>query len=429
MMEPKYNTQLYKRITSIFNLQKDADETGTIENIRKNVDFHGANVWTLVFAIFIASIGLNMNSTAVIIGAMLISPLMGPILGLGLALGINDETLLKKSFRNLVIAVLISICTSTIYFFISPIHEAESELLARTYPTFYDILIAFFGGAAGIVSISRKERGPSVAGVAIATALMPPLCTAGFAVATGNFKFLAGALYLFLINSVFIALSTFLFVRYMKFTVVQFEHKEERIKRRRWISVIITALVLPSLFFAWTLLQESRFRLAAERFLREELHSAKIFVVEKNFKYRYSEPIIEVGLVGTPLSNDEIKNITQRLPLYGLAKARLKLRQLRPDEKTATSVADAELAKYEGQLQLKEEQAELLRQLTKESKAFYSEVDQVIDAQEQLGIIWSKKPSKIQMEKLNAFLQARQKSSELHPHHLLQLQNPQPIKK
>ena len=177
-------TRFYRTFVEIFNLRKDSDEEGTVENIRKNVDFYGANAWTLVFAIFIASVGLNVNSPAVIIGAMLISPLMGPILGIGLSLGINDELLLRRSFRNLSIAVLISIATSMIYFLLSPIHEAQSELLARTYPTFYDVLIAFFGGAAGIVSISRKERGASVAGVAIATALMPPLCTAGYALSS-----------------------------------------------------------------------------------------------------------------------------------------------------------------------------------------------------------------------------------------------------
>jgi uncharacterized hydrophobic protein (TIGR00271 family) len=199
-MQKKQNR--FFRITKVFlfrrfNLHVDkADEDDVILSIRKNTDFVGPNLWTLIFAIFIASIGLNVNSTAVIIGAMLISPLMGPIMGIGLGLGTNDFELIKKGARNLLIATLISIATSTLYFWLTPLHDAQSELLARTTPSLWDVFIAFFGGLAGIVAGTRKEKSNVIPGVAIATALMPPLCTAGFGIASGNLYYFLGAMYL-----------------------------------------------------------------------------------------------------------------------------------------------------------------------------------------------------------------------------------------
>ena len=183
--------------------QEKEDELETIESIRKGIEFKGTNLWVLIFATFVASLGLNTNSTAVIIGAMLISPLMGPIMGFGLGLGISDFDLIKRSFRNFATATVFSVITSTLFFLISPISEAQSELLARTQPTVYDVLIAFFGGLAGIVASSTKSKGNVIPGVAIATALMPPLCTAGFGLASGNLYYFFGAFYLYFINTVF----------------------------------------------------------------------------------------------------------------------------------------------------------------------------------------------------------------------------------
>ena len=193
------------------------DEQLTVESIRNGVEFRGANLWILVFATFIASLGLNVNSTAVIIGAMLISPLMGPIMGVGLAIGINDFELMKRSLKSYFIATVFSVTTATIYFAFTPLDEVQSELLARTSPTIYDVFIALVGGLAGIVAVATKEKGNVIPGVAIATALMPPLCTAGFGLATGNLFYFLGAFYLYFINSVFISLATFLGVRFMKF--------------------------------------------------------------------------------------------------------------------------------------------------------------------------------------------------------------------
>lgn len=209
------------------DLRKDKDnEALIVESIRNGVEFKGTNLWILIFAIFIASLGLNVNSTAVIIGAMLISPLMGPIMGVGLAIGQNDFELLKRSLKSYLVATVFSVITSTIYFSLTPLDEVQSELLARTSPTIYDVLIALCGGLAGIIALSTKEKGNVIPGVAIATALMPPLCTAGFGLATGNLLYFLGAFYLYFINSVFISLATFIGVRVMHFQRKEFVDKE-----------------------------------------------------------------------------------------------------------------------------------------------------------------------------------------------------------
>ena len=200
------------------------DESATVESIRNGVEFKGINLWVLIFATFIASMGLNVNSTAVIIGAMLISPLMGPIMGVGLSIGISDFELMKRSLKSYLIATLFSVVTATLYFTFTPLNEVQSELLARTSPTIYDVFIALVGGLAGIVALSTQEKGNVIPGVAIATALMPPLCTAGFGLATGNLLYFLGAFYLYFINSVFISLATYIGVRMMHFQHHQLQH-------------------------------------------------------------------------------------------------------------------------------------------------------------------------------------------------------------
>ena len=209
---------LLSKIKAHFVIMQDMeDEHEIVKQITSGVSFRGANLWVLIFAIFIASLGLNVNSTAVIIGAMLISPLMGPIIGMGLAMGINDLELMRRAVKNFGVATLISVLTAMVYFLITPLGEAQSELLARTSPTIYDVLIATFGGAAGILALCTKGKGNVIPGVAIATALMPPLCTAGYGLATGHFLYFLGAFYLFFINTVFISLATYVGVRLMHF--------------------------------------------------------------------------------------------------------------------------------------------------------------------------------------------------------------------
>ena len=249
----KQRSYLNLFIRRLLSMKEDkAPEEETIASIKAGIDFRGANLWILIFAIFVASLGLNTNSAAVIIGAMLISPLMGPIVGMGLGVGIYDFELLKRAFRSFATATIFSVLTATFYFAITPIDEAQSELLARTSPTIYDVLIALFGGLAGIVALcSTGQRGGNVIpGVAIATAIMPPLCTTGFGLATGNWLYAAGAFYLYLINSIFIALATFVGVNILDFKKKVFVDKQREKRVKHIIITIAVLTMLPSALYA-----------------------------------------------------------------------------------------------------------------------------------------------------------------------------------
>ena len=255
-------------VKELFDLHTDQAEPSVIDQtIRDNVRVVGTNLWVLFFAILVASVGLNVNSTAVVIGAMLISPLMGPIVGIGYGLGINDVDLLKLSLRNLGIFTALSIVTSTMYFAISPLDAIQPELLARTSPNLWDVLIAFFGGAAGIIALTRKSISNVVPGVAIATALMPPLCTAGFGIATGNWSFFFGAFFLYCINSVFIALATLLFVKI--FHLPKHKFLDEITEKRTNMLIAVTAvlMIVPSGYLAFNLVQSTRFTQAVDAFV------------------------------------------------------------------------------------------------------------------------------------------------------------------
>lgn len=319
---------LERFIRNLFNLNEDkADEQQIVESVKHGVSFRGTNLWTLIFAIFIASIGLNMNSTAVVIGAMLISPLMGPIMGIGLGIGVYDFDLLKRGIKNLVIAAVISIITSCIYFLLTPLHEAKSELLARTTPTIWDVFIAFFGGLAGIVAGTRKEKSNVLPGVAIATALMPPLCTSGFGLATGQWYYFLGALYLFFINSLFICLATLLIVRYLKFHKIEFPTVEQQKKVTRYILIITILTVLPSVYLAWRIVKHTIFEENAKNFVQNEFHFAQTQVVSRNLKFDHKNPSIELLLIGEELPHRIIDSIQQQLPKYNLTGTTLVVRQ------------------------------------------------------------------------------------------------------
>ena len=293
-------------------------EEDTVEAIRKGIVFRGTNLWVLIFATFIASLGLNTNSTAVIIGAMLISPLMGPIMGIGLGVGINDFELIKKAFRNLLIATIFSVLTSTLYFLLSPLNEARSELLARTTPTIYDVLIAFFGGMAGIVASSTKLKGNVIPGVAIATALMPPLCTAGFGLASGNLSYFFGAFYLFTINSVFIAVATTLGVRLMHFSKKKFMDKEREKKVHRIVYSIIFLTMVPSVYITYNMVKTNIFETNASRFIKNEFNFPNTLVVDRYVKTENPERRIEVSLIGKEISEEVIVSLKEKMLHYGL---------------------------------------------------------------------------------------------------------------
>jgi uncharacterized hydrophobic protein (TIGR00271 family) len=312
-----------------FSLEEDKDEEAAIiQSISRGIEFRGINLWTLIFAILIASIGLNVNSTAVIIGAMLISPLMGPIMGIGLGVGINDLDMILRALKNLAIAVLFSLITSTIYFLVSPLHVAQSELLARTSPTVWDTFVAFFGGLAGIVAGSRREKGSNVVpGVAIATALMPPLCTAGYAVATGNLLYFAGAFYLFLINSVCISLSTFLIVRFLGYNQKPYPSAqiERRVRTTIWISVVIA--IVPSTYLGYQIVRKTIFEQNAKRFVDAEINSPTRQLIGYKARFSRKQPTLELTLVGESLPADSLAALKATMPRYALDNTNLVIRQ------------------------------------------------------------------------------------------------------
>lgn len=311
-----------------FNLQDDrADEGMIADSVRKNIEFRGVNLWTLIFAIFIASIGLNVNSTAVIIGAMLISPIMGPIMGIGLGIGVNDLKLVKKGAKSLLFATVIGICTSAVYFTITPLHEAQSELLARTSPSVWDVFIAFFGGLAGMVAASQKEKTNVIPGVAIATALMPPLCTAGYGLAIGNWYYLLGALYLYFINSVFIAIATYLICRYLKLTKKQFEDIKVEKRVAHYIVIIVAVTFLPSIYMAYKIVNKNIFESNARKYVKEQFAFVNTQVITKSFIYDAKAKAINVLLFGDLISKNKIDSLRRNLNHYQLQGTKLNVLQ------------------------------------------------------------------------------------------------------
>ena len=319
---------IFALIAERFSLDDErAQESEIIASIKKGVEFKGVNVWVLVFAIFIASIGLNVNSTAVIIGAMLISPLMGPIMGLGLSLGILDFELLKKAAKNLAIMVGISLTTSTIYFWLSPLSQAQSELLARTQPTIWDVFIALFGGLAGIIAGSTKDKGNAIPGVAIATALMPPLCTAGYGIATAQFFYTLGAFYLFTINAIFISVSTFVVVRFMNFSPKTFVDKNKELQIRRYLYVIIFVTVVPSVYLAYDVVRQTVFEHNVSNFVQKEFVFDNTKVISFQVNHDGDQAVIEVYLIGEPIDKSREDDLKKDMANYKLGNASLVLRQ------------------------------------------------------------------------------------------------------
>jgi uncharacterized hydrophobic protein (TIGR00271 family) len=321
-------TDLTQKILNFIDLHKgEENKKSVIENITGSVSFRGSNIWILACAIIIASVGLNVNSTAVIIGAMLISPLMGPIVGAGFGLGMYDFELLKKSIKNLIIATLVSLVTSTIYFYVSPFKEAQSELLARTSPNIYDILIAFFGGLVGVIAVTRVEKGNPIPGVAIATALMPPLCTAGYGLALGNYKYFLGAMYLYTINCVFICIATFLIVKYLKYPFAKQLDQKHQKRVKYGISILILFLITPSVYFAYQLYDQKSYNSKVEVFLQSEFHNKDYPIIYKKIRYNADPKKIELAFLTKKFNDIEIANLNKKLIDYDLSNTKLIIRQ------------------------------------------------------------------------------------------------------
>lgn len=321
-------------IFNFINLHNGEEKKDKVlENVTSNISFRGSNLWILACAIIIASVGLNVNSTAVIIGAMLISPLMGPIVGAGFALGTYNFPLLKKSFKNLLIATVVSLIVSALYFYISPFKDVQSELLARTAPNIYDVLIAFFGGLVGVIAITRVEKGNPIPGVAIATALMPPLCTAGFGLATFNFSYFLGAFYLYTINCFFICIATFLVVKYLHYPSSIVDSKYE--KRIRYsISFLILIMIVPSSYLAYNLYNEKKFTKTAELFLQREFEKNGYTLIYKKINYNSSPKTIDVAFLNKKFTAEEIKSYNKMLSDNGLSNTTINIRQNNSDLKS-----------------------------------------------------------------------------------------------
>ena len=316
------------KLASFIDLHSgEEDKNKVLDNVKSNISVRGSNLWIMACAIVIASVGLNVNSTAVVIGAMLISPLMGPIIGAGFGLGIFDFELLKRSLKNLAIATIVSLLVSTLYFYLSPFKETQSELLARTSPNIYDILIAFFGGLVGVIAMTRVEKGNPIPGVAIATALMPPLCTAGYGLAIGNFKYFFGAMFLYTINCVFICIATFFIVKYLKYPrKVQIDLRHEK-QVKYAVTFIILTLMLPSIYFAYVLVDEKKYNQKIKLFITNEFTNKGYAILYKKNTFNTNPKKLELAFLTKKFSDDEIKKLNQQLDAFALSDTKLKIIQ------------------------------------------------------------------------------------------------------
>ena len=315
-----------KNILEKFNLKSEQEDFNIIhETIEKGIYFKSTNLWILIFAILIACVGLNMNSTAVIIGAMLISPLMGPILGAGYSLATYDFGLLRRSLVNFAFAVVSGLVASTLYFLITPISEAHSELLARTQPNIYDVIIAFFGGLAGIIAVSSKQKGNVIPGVAIATALMPPLCTAGYGLATGTWNYFFGAFYLFAINSVFIATATLITVRLLKYPKWEYAGEDVKKSTNKWVSIIVTITMLPSIYFGYLLVKQENFKRNVQTFIRNESHIEGDYLLKSDIDP--SNRTVKLIYGGKIIPENKKEDIISKAKHYSINDAKIIIQQ------------------------------------------------------------------------------------------------------
>jgi uncharacterized hydrophobic protein (TIGR00271 family) len=370
--------RFFFRLLDFINLEHEVDDFNRIhETIEKDLSFKGSNIWILAFATIIASVGLNMNSTAVIIGAMLISPLMGPINGMGYSIATYNFPLLQKSIRNFTFSVLASLFASTVYFFLSPISTAHSELLARTSPTIYDVIIALFGGLAGIVAISSKQKGNVIPGVAIATALMPPLCTAGYGLATGQLNYFFGAFFLFTINAVFIAISSVIISQILKFPIRTLVDNAKKKRINQITSIIMAIVLIPSIYFGYDLVQKERFSENAKKYINNVTVVEGNILLRSEIKPNNRSIILVYG--GEPLSEDQKISILEKTADFSLKKAKvefiqgLSLGQTHSD-KSEVEDLKLEITRLNMKLQNKEQALDSIDQRNLKGKQIFGEI-------------------------------------------------------
>ena len=320
-MKLNFNT-VREFLKTTLNLTNDVDIPAASENIRKNIPFRGPNVYILFVAIIIASVGLNVNSIPVIIGAMLISPLMGPITGLGLGLGTNDRELVLFSIKNLLVMVGISLLAATLYFILTPLEiDNPTELLARTRPTIYDVFIALFGGLAGVLETARKEKGTVLSGVAIATALMPPLCTVGYGIANLSWQYTIGALFLFSINCIFIAMAAYLMAKFLKFPVKTVEQHRTRYFILSYALVILLAAT--SIFTGYHVIRENDFTKMANRFVKKNQNIGKTYIYDSQVNIDTKPYMLELRLAGETLNEDTKEMLLRDAENYGIMRSQI----------------------------------------------------------------------------------------------------------
>ena len=320
-MKLNFNT-VREFLKTTLNLTNDVDIPAASENIRKNIPFRGPNVYILFVAIIIASVGLNVNSIPVIIGAMLISPLMGPITGLGLGLGTNDRELVLFSIKNLLVMVGISLLAATLYFIVTPLEiDNPTELLARTRPTIYDVFIALFGGLAGVLETARKEKGTVISGVAIATALMPPLCTVGYGIANLSWQYTVGALFLFSINCIFIAMAAYLMAKFLKFPMKTVEEHRTRYFILSYALVILLAAT--SIFTGYHVIRENDFTKMANRFVKKNQNIGKTYIYDSQVNIDSKPYMLELRLAGETLNEDTKEMLLRDAENYGIMRSQI----------------------------------------------------------------------------------------------------------
>jgi uncharacterized hydrophobic protein (TIGR00271 family) len=314
------------KLINKLDISSEREEFSVIhDTVESGIEFKGTNLWILIFAIFIASVGLNVNSTAVIIGAMLVSPLMGPILGMGYSIATYDFQLFKKAFFNYFYAIMAGLLTSAAYFFVTPIYQVHSELLARTQPNIYDVIIALVGGLAGTVAISSRFKGNVIPGVAIATALMPPLCTAGFGLATANWPFFFGALYLLTINTVFIGSATLITARLMRYPIHNYADENRKKLANRWVTFIVAITTIPALYYGYLLVQRDTFIQNANHFIANESFIEGDFLLKNEINPAKREIKLTYG--GKTIGEEQKQRLFSRKNIYSLADAKLIIQQ------------------------------------------------------------------------------------------------------
>jgi len=396
-MQPITFGSIVQTIRHLFSLADDKSEADAIDiEIRSNVTLRGTNLWVLITAILIASVGLDVNSTAVVIGAMLISPLMGPIMGIGYGIGVYDFPLIKKSAISLLVATLIAILVAALYFSLSPLSEAHSELLSRTSPTIWDVLIGFFGGLAGIIAATRKIKTNVIPGVAIATALMPPLCTAGYGLANGQWHFFFGAFYLYIINSVFIAFASFIIISAMKLPHRNFVDEETEDRIRLYLFGLALVTVVPSLYLAYNLVKEEVFAQKAKAFVAEEFQFDETYFT--NLQIDSKDKKIELSLIGRPIPKETLEEIQNKLIKNDLEATALVVHQageqkidtlalktsivadLYKESQVAMDLKDQQIAKLNNQLKAYKTKEALMVSVTPELHTLFPEVNDIVIA-------------------------------------------------